>query len=40
MMNQMRKDQLKERCRKNKMESPTVHLGGKYVTRMVFAVPL
>ena len=34
------KNRLNEEYRKNKLESPTVYLGGKYVTRMVFAIPL
>lgn len=40
MIKQMINNQSDEQRRKNKMESPTVHLGGKYSMRLVFAIPL
>ncbi|MFJ5622712.1 hypothetical protein ACIQD3_08245 [Peribacillus loiseleuriae] len=40
MIKQILKNRLNEQYRKNKLGSPTVYLGGKYVTRMVFAIPL
>lgn len=40
MIKQMINYQSNEQRRKNKMESPTLYLGGKYSMRMVFAIPL
>lgn len=38
MIKQIVNNRLNEQYKK--MESPTVYLGGKYVTNMVFAIPL
>lgn len=40
MIKQMINNQSDEQRRKNKMESPTVYLGGKYSIRRVFAIPI
>ena len=40
MIKQILNNRLNEQYRENKLESPTVYIGGKYVTRMVFAIPL
>lgn len=40
MINKTVNNRLNKRFGENKLESPTVYLGGKYITRMVFAIPL
>ncbi|MBE1556229.1 hypothetical protein [Sporosarcina limicola] len=40
MIKKIVNNRFNEQNRENKLESPTVYLGGKYVTRMVFAIPL
>ena len=40
MIKQIVINRFNEDSRENKLESPTVYLGGKYVKRMVFAIPL
>ena len=40
MIKQILNNRLNEQYRENKWGSPTEYIGGKYVTRMVFAIPL
>lgn len=40
MINKIVNNRLNKRFGENRLESPTVYLGGKYITRMVFAIPL
>lgn len=40
MINKIVNNRLNKRFGENKLESPTVYLGGKYITRIVFAIPL
>ena len=40
MINKIEINRLNKRYGENKLESPTVYLGGKYIKRMVFAIPL